>query len=101
MLDQLAARTPQSEPWAAEASFTSTSSNADVHRSRPSPVSPSRHRERFCAANVFRFRLEPKIPAYAGGVVGVAFWDLFHGQTGVAPNAIELRPILGFACLSG
>jgi hypothetical protein len=33
-------------------------------------------------------------------VVGVAFWDSAHGQTGVAPNAIELHPILGFACLS-
>jgi hypothetical protein len=29
------------------------------------------------------------------------FWDFKHGQTGVAPNAIELHPILGFACLSG
>jgi hypothetical protein len=34
-------------------------------------------------------------------VVGVAFFDFKHGQTGVAPNAIELHPILGFACLSG
>jgi hypothetical protein len=34
-------------------------------------------------------------------VVGVAFWDFRHNQTGVAPNAIELHPILGFACLSG
>jgi hypothetical protein len=34
-------------------------------------------------------------------IVGVAFWDFKHGQTGVAPNAIELHPILGFACLSG
>jgi hypothetical protein len=33
-------------------------------------------------------------------VVGVAFWDFKHGQTGVAPNAIEIHPILGFACLS-
>jgi hypothetical protein len=33
-------------------------------------------------------------------VVGVAFFDFLHGQTGVAPNAIELHPILGFACLS-
>jgi hypothetical protein len=33
-------------------------------------------------------------------VVGVAFWDFKHNQTGVAPNAIELHPILGFACLS-
>jgi hypothetical protein len=34
-------------------------------------------------------------------VVGVAFWDFKHGQTGVAPNAIELHPVFGFACLSG
>lgn len=33
-------------------------------------------------------------------VVGVAFFDFNHGQTGVAPNAVELHPILGFACLS-
>jgi hypothetical protein len=33
-------------------------------------------------------------------VVGVAFFDFNHGQTGVARNAIELHPVLGFACLS-
>jgi hypothetical protein len=33
-------------------------------------------------------------------VVGVAFFDYKHGQTGVAPNAIELHPVLRFACLS-
>jgi len=33
-------------------------------------------------------------------VVGVAFFDYYPGQTGVAPNAIELHPILGFACLA-
>jgi hypothetical protein len=33
-------------------------------------------------------------------VVGVAFFDFNHGQTGVAPNAIELHPVLGFACLA-
>jgi hypothetical protein len=32
---------------------------------------------------------------------GVAFFDFLHGQTGVAPNGIELHPILGFACLVG
>ena len=32
-------------------------------------------------------------------VVGVAFFDSLHGQTGVAPNGIELHPILGFRCL--
>lgn len=33
-------------------------------------------------------------------VVGVAFFDFKHGQIGVAPNAIELHPIIGFRCLS-
>jgi hypothetical protein len=33
-------------------------------------------------------------------VVGVAFFDFFHGQDGVAPNAIELHPILKFRCLA-
>jgi hypothetical protein len=33
-------------------------------------------------------------------VTGVAFFDYQHGQTGVAPNAIELHPVLDFACLS-
>jgi hypothetical protein len=32
-------------------------------------------------------------------VNGVAFFDFKHGQTGVAPNAIELHPILKFRCL--
>jgi len=27
-------------------------------------------------------------------VTGVAFFDKIHGQTGVAPNGIELHPIL-------
>jgi hypothetical protein len=34
-------------------------------------------------------------------ITGVAFFDFTHGQTGVAPNAIELHPVLGFRCLSG
>jgi len=32
-------------------------------------------------------------------VTGVAFFDFPHGQSGVAPNAIELHPILAFHCL--
>jgi hypothetical protein len=28
-------------------------------------------------------------------IVGVGFWDEIHGQTGVAPNGIELHPVLG------
>jgi hypothetical protein len=31
-------------------------------------------------------------------VTGVVFFDFFHGQTGVAPDAIELHPILAFRC---
>jgi len=27
-------------------------------------------------------------------VTGVAFFDVLHGQEGVAPNGIELHPIL-------
>ena len=34
-------------------------------------------------------------------VTGVAFFDFQHGQTGVAPNAVELHPILAFRCLTG
>jgi hypothetical protein len=33
-------------------------------------------------------------------VTGVAFFDFKHHQTGVAPNAIELDPILNFVCLT-
>src|SRR5438067_11409517 len=31
-------------------------------------------------------------------VTGVAFFDFDHRQTGVAANAIELHPVLGFRC---
>jgi hypothetical protein len=30
-------------------------------------------------------------------ITGVGFFDYLHGQTGVAPNGIELHPVLGFA----
>jgi hypothetical protein len=33
-------------------------------------------------------------------VTGVVFFDFKHGQTGVAPNAIELHPVLAFRCLT-
>jgi hypothetical protein len=29
-------------------------------------------------------------------ITGVGFWDILHGQTGVAPNGIELHPVLSF-----
>jgi hypothetical protein len=34
-------------------------------------------------------------------VVGVLFFDYDHGQIGVAPNAVELHPVLAFHCLRG
>jgi len=33
-------------------------------------------------------------------VTGVGFFDFWHGQRGVAPNAIELHPVLGFHATS-
>ena len=33
-------------------------------------------------------------------LTGVAFFDFFHHQTGVAPNEIELHPLLAFRCLT-
>jgi hypothetical protein len=30
-------------------------------------------------------------------IAGVGFFDLIHGQTGVAPNGIELHPVVGFS----
>ena len=30
-------------------------------------------------------------------LTGVGFFDIPHGQTGVAPNAIELHPVLKFS----
>jgi hypothetical protein len=30
-------------------------------------------------------------------IVGVGFWDERHGQTGIAPNGIELHPVLNFS----
>ena len=36
-------------------------------------------------------RSEPNMPVT---VTGVAFFDTLHGQEGVAPNGIELHPVL-------
>lgn len=29
------------------------------------------------------------------GVQGVGFWDFLHGQSGMAPNGLELHPVIG------
>ncbi|HET9096986.1 MAG TPA: hypothetical protein VFN37_10015, partial [Candidatus Baltobacteraceae bacterium] len=34
-------------------------------------------------------------------VTGVAFFDALHGQTGVAPNGIEIHPVLSIDFVSG
>lgn len=65
----------------AEAPSTSCDSRATLRRREQMTV--ARTRVRLCA--------------YAH-ITGVAFFDFDHGQTGVAPNGIELHPILGFRC---
>lgn len=39
------------------------------------------------------------IPPTRARIVGVGFFDRVHGQTGVAPNGIELHPVLGIEFL--
>lgn len=58
-----------------------------------SKATPYRRKQMKVARN--QVRLCPK-----ARVTGVAFFDFKHGQTGVAPNAIELHPILAFHCLT-
>jgi hypothetical protein len=42
----------------------------------------------------FNVTSSPQYPALTVTVRGVGFFDFAHGQTGVAPNAIELHPVL-------
>jgi RyR domain len=39
---------------------------------------------------------QPQTASVAATVTGVAFFDRLHGQDGVAPNGIELHPVLSF-----
>src|SRR4051794_9842718 len=55
-------------------------------------ATPLRHRQMIVARSHLALCRRAK-------VTGVAFFDYEHGQTGVAPNAIELHPILAFRCL--
>ena len=68
-----------------EAPSPSCDRHATSHRRRQMRV--ARNHVRLCARGA--------------KVTGVAFFDFPHGQTGVAPNAIELHPILHFDCLTG
>lgn len=68
----------------AETPMRSCTNRATTHNRRQ--MAEARNRVRVCAKAV---------------VTGVAFFDFIHGQTGVAPNGIELHPVLGFRCIAG
>jgi hypothetical protein len=51
----------------------------------------SRHTAAYAEARRVVSRLPPGTEVE---IEGVAFWDRLHGQTGVAPNAIEIHPVL-------
>jgi len=59
-----------------------------------SPFGPgiARARQQFDAR--FTATTSMKTTSIAVTVKGVGFWDYIHGQTGVAPNGIELHPVL-------
>lgn len=42
----------------------------------------------------FTVTTSPQYPAAVVTVIGFGFFDTLHGQNGVAPNAVELHPIL-------
>ncbi len=51
----------------------------------------SRHRTEYAMARQAIARIRPGAEIE---IEGVAFWDRPHGQSGMAPNAIELHPVL-------
>jgi hypothetical protein len=59
-----------------------------------SPFGPgiSRARSQFDAR--FTATTSMKTTSTAVTIKGVGFWDFLHGQTGVAPNGIEVHPVL-------
>jgi hypothetical protein len=72
-----------------------------AHMVAESPNAPS------CTVGATSYRRKQMIAARTkvrlcskARIVGVVFWDRKHNVTGRAPNAIELHPILDFACFS-
>src|SRR4051812_43922797 len=63
----------------------------------PQAVCTTKARLRYRSAMALA-RLLVRVCAHAR-ITGVAFFDFKHGQSGGAPNGIELHPILGFHCL--
>lgn len=78
---QLVLRDAQGRHMIAEAPLSACAPGASADRRKQ--MAQARAAVRVCARAV---------------LTGVAFFDFKHGQTGVAPNAIELHPILGFRC---
>lgn len=73
-----------------------------AHMVAESPNAP------FCSVDATAYRKKQMAKARAkvrvcahARIVGVVFWDRPRVVTCRAPNAIELHPILDFACLSG
>jgi hypothetical protein len=66
-----------------------------------SPFGPgiSRARQQFDAR--FTATTSMKTTTTAVTIKGVGFWDYIHGQTGVAPNGIEVHPVLDIIFPSG
>jgi len=54
----------------------------------------SRHVEEFRTASAVITKLSNQAPRASVVVTGVGFFDFLHGQTGAAPNGIELHPVL-------
>jgi hypothetical protein len=96
----------------ASAEFLREESDQDLHvvlRSGSKHLIAEAPNAPYCTANATAYRKKQmrtarrRVRPYCSRarVVGVAYFDFYHGQTGVAPNVIELHPILGYACLKG
>jgi ribosomal protein S9 len=59
-----------------------------------SPFGPGIARARQQFDSRFTATTSMKSTSTAVAVKGVGFWDFLHGQTGVAPNGIEVHPVL-------
>lgn len=61
----------------------------------------SGHAEEFGKARALIAGLPDQVPGVTVVVTGVGFFDFPHGQTGAAPNGIELHPVLKIELESG
>ena len=64
-----------------------------------SSVQKSKHNYQFLEARKFfeNCLFKSKLDTGVYIISGVAFYDIVHGQLGVAPNGIEIHPILNFS----